>query len=233
MSVTFNKKQLIITGLVCFATAFTIAYAVGQARAPVTTNPGSNLVPTATSSENPVASNTENLLETCITKIARVADPNPPLNVRSSPTITPDNIIDRLENGIWLSVVATKDGWFQISDPLKGWVAKDLTESSCSQKIERVRFAPGSNGGTISDRFIGTGNHQYLIEADRGQTLTVTKIDGIFPMIITPKGELLAGNPYQDDRQSWTGKIPEAGDYRLELISNFRGYHYSFSVQVK
>jgi len=36
-------------------------------------------------------------------------------------------IIDRLENGIWLSVVATKDGWFQISDPLKGWVAKDLT----------------------------------------------------------------------------------------------------------
>ncbi|MBC6481695.1 MAG: hypothetical protein GDA56_31980 [Hormoscilla sp. GM7CHS1pb] len=51
MSVIFNKKQLIITGLVGFATAFTIAYAVGQARDPVTTNPGSNLVPTATSSE--------------------------------------------------------------------------------------------------------------------------------------------------------------------------------------
>jgi len=104
-----------------------IAYAVGQARDLVTTNPGSNLVPTATSSENNVASDTENLLETCITKIARVADTNPPLNVRSRPTITSDNIIDRLENGIWLSVVATKDGWFQISDPLKGWVAKYLT----------------------------------------------------------------------------------------------------------
>jgi hypothetical protein len=37
-----------------------------------------------------------------------------------------------------------------------------------------------------------------------------------------------------DDRPtSWSGELAMTGDYTLELDSNYKGYKYSFSVQVK
>ncbi|UBF25157.1 SH3 domain-containing protein [Kovacikia minuta CCNUW1] len=58
-------------------------------------------------------------------------DPNPPLNVRSSPVSAPDNIIGKLRNGTQLTVVDENQGWLRISGPLDGWVFKELTVTSC------------------------------------------------------------------------------------------------------
>jgi hypothetical protein len=58
-------------------------------------------------------------------------DPNPPLNVRSSPVSAPDNIIGKLRNGTHLTVVDENEGWFRISGPVEGWVFKELTVTSC------------------------------------------------------------------------------------------------------
>lgn len=58
-------------------------------------------------------------------------DPNPPLNVRSSPVSAPDNVIGRLRNGTQLKVVDENEGWLRIAGPIEGWVYKDLTVTSC------------------------------------------------------------------------------------------------------
>jgi hypothetical protein len=55
-----------------------------------------------------------------------VNDPEPPLNVREGP----DNsfgIVDTLENGTEVNVVANSGGWLQIDSPVSGWIFEDNT----------------------------------------------------------------------------------------------------------
>lgn len=61
-----------------------------------------------------------------------IADPNPPLNVRSSPVVAPDNKLASLPNGTPLSIVDEQQGWLRISSPLQGWVYKELTVTTCT-----------------------------------------------------------------------------------------------------
>lgn len=58
-------------------------------------------------------------------------DPNPPLNVRSSPVVAPDNIVGKLRNGTRLTVIDESEGWLRISNPIDGWVYQELTVTSC------------------------------------------------------------------------------------------------------
>ncbi|MBF2026648.1 MAG: SH3 domain-containing protein [Oscillatoriales cyanobacterium C42_A2020_001] len=60
-----------------------------------------------------------------------IADPKPPLNVRSSPVVAPDNKIASLPNGTPLTIVDENEGWLRIASPLQGWVYKELTVTSC------------------------------------------------------------------------------------------------------
>lgn len=59
------------------------------------------------------------------------ADPKPPLNVRSSPVAATDNTVGRIPNGTLLTVVDESEGWLKISNPIPGWVYKELTVTSC------------------------------------------------------------------------------------------------------
>jgi hypothetical protein len=58
-------------------------------------------------------------------------DPNPPLKVRSSPVVAPDNVVGQLKNGTSLTVLDENEGWLRISQPVQGWVYKKLTVTSC------------------------------------------------------------------------------------------------------
>ncbi|PSB17179.1 peptide-binding protein [Phormidesmis priestleyi ULC007] len=170
-------------------------------------------------------------VETCKITMAKVADANPPLNVRSNPTIAPDNVVGKLKNGTFVTVTNELDGWFAIATPVKGWIAQNQTESDCNEKTERVSFGAGGDSVTIAERFVGTGSHRYRFNLGKGQTLSVRSDRGPLPMILAPNGKELRG---LDDRQkSWTGELAMTGDYTLELDSNYKGYKYSFSVQVK
>ncbi len=170
-------------------------------------------------------------VEICKVTMAKVADANPPLNVRSNPTIAPNNIVGTLKNGTFVTVTKELDGWFRIATPVKGWIAKNQTDSDCNDKTERVSFGAGGDSVTISERFVGTGSHRYRFNLGKGQTLSVRSEKGTLPMILAPNGKELRG---LDDRQtSWSGELATTGDYTLELDSNYKGYKYSFSVQVK
>lgn len=179
---------------------------------------------------------TEPLRDVQVCKInqARVNDPNAPLNVRSTPQVTGNNSIGKLENGSWVTVKNETNGWLEIEVPMNGWIAKNRVESNCNQKIERISFATNSDRATIEDRFIGGGSHQYLIKANRGQTITIKQINGVFPVLVSPSGKNLVGTyGYSTDPLEWTGQLPESGDYSLELISNYKGYKYAFSVAIQ
>jgi hypothetical protein len=176
-------------------------------------------------------------VENCVVTQAIAADPNPPLNIRSEPEVQPDNVVGTLKNGSWLSVVAERDGWFQIrsldGNEVAGWVAKNRTESNCNQKTARIALPQAGGTVAIADRFVGTGSHKYVFRANQGQTLTVTNQKDVFPNILAPTGQPLISENYDENRQNWTGELPATGEYTLELDSNFKGYDYAFSAQVK
>lgn len=62
-------------------------------------------------------------------------DPKPPLSVRSSPVVAPDNIVGKLGNGTRLTVVDENEGWLRIAQPIAGWVYKPLTVTSCVAEL--------------------------------------------------------------------------------------------------
>ncbi len=169
----------------------------------------------------------------CVVSMARVNDPNPPLNVRAKPEITSDNVVGNLPNGSFVDVVSQQEGWLQINNPLNGWIAQDRAEFDCNQKTVRINFAPNTTATTINGKFIGTGVHQYLIKAQAGQTMTITLTNGSFPALYAPGNRSLIDDPNRDSRTQWSGKLPATGEYTLELDSNFRGYPYSFKVAVE
>ncbi|MEG4033694.1 SH3 domain-containing protein [Microcoleus sp. S36b_A4] len=168
----------------------------------------------------------------CKISMAVVSDPNPPLNVRSIPQVRGSNIVGKLKNNTFVSVAEEQNGWLRITDP-PGWIAKNRTESSCSNVNQQINFPPGGDDAIVKGRIIGGGSHSYRIRARKGQTMTVRNRKDVFPQIITPSGKLLAGYPYQGNETEWSGKVPVTGNYTLQLDSNFRGYEYEFSVKLR
>lgn len=167
---------------------------------------------------------------------AVVADPDPPLNVRSSPGVTNNNQVTTLNNGTWLSVVGEENGWFKITEPVAGWVSKNRTKSSCSEVTKRIQFPKNGISAIVKGEIIGGGTHQYILGAAAGQTMTIEKLDAdsVFPTIVSPNGQVLAGDPYTDGhRTKWVGQLPLPGDYYLEMNSNFKGFKYNFLVEIR
>lgn len=171
-------------------------------------------------------------VQSCEISMALVQDPDPPLNVRSAPIADGSEVVDKLDNGTMVTVVKEQDGWFQISDPTNGWIAKTRTESGCNRKVERVQFGTGETSIKLRDRFIGTGSHQYRVRAAQGQTLTLQSGNGPLPILLDPDGKTL--NQGMDDRHNrWSGELPKTGDYTIEYDSNFRGYQYELLLEIR
>ncbi|MBW4680095.1 MAG: SH3 domain-containing protein [Microcoleus vaginatus WJT46-NPBG5] len=257
-----KNSQWIVVGLTGIATAIGVAYAAVQLKTaepeintsnniisnptqsqPLQLEPSSSPKPTATPLQIPNSVNTAKPdpiavtppKDGCKISTAVVADPNPPLNVRSSPQIADGNIIGQLKNGAFVGVTEEKNGWIKISEP-EGWISKNRTKSTCPVVTQQISFPPKGDSAIVKGEIIGGGSHSYKLKAVAGQTITVKKLNaaGVFPTIIDPKGQLLAGNPYTDgNRTEWTGELPLAGDYSLEMDSNFKGFVYEFLVEVK
>ena len=77
-------------------------------------------------------------------------DPSPPLNVRSSPVVAPDNVVGTVRNGTRLSVVDRNEGWLRINQPLDGWVYQDLTVTSCIVATTQANASVPANDNGIS-----------------------------------------------------------------------------------
>jgi len=77
-------------------------------------------------------------------------DPNPPLNVRSSPIKAPDNVVAKVSNGTVLNVVDRQSGWLRITEPNVGWVYEELTVTSCTPPLSQNRIQSANVAGTAN-----------------------------------------------------------------------------------
>ena len=78
-----------------------------------------------------------------------VTDPNPPLNIRSSPVTAKDNVVGNLKNGTLVTVINENQGWVQISQPLRGWIYENLTVTTCTSGPNKTSANPDA-GATVS-----------------------------------------------------------------------------------
>jgi hypothetical protein len=162
----------------------------------------------------------------CQVTMAKVMDPDPPLNVRSSPDSSAPNITGQLNNGIYVTIEAETSDWYKITSPQSGWIAKSKTKHGCSNKTERL-----TANSTVTGEFIGTGDHIYIVKLESGQTLTIQPTQGPRPGLVDPGGKMIQA--MEDDRSSLIIPIKTSGDYRIDLASQYKGYTYEFTVEVK
>lgn len=62
-----------------------------------------------------------------------VSDPQPPLNVRSTPNANLGKIVGKLDNDTPVSIVNEQNGWVQINSPVQGWISKNRTKTVCQE----------------------------------------------------------------------------------------------------
>lgn len=193
--------------------------------------------PTVSTSPSPIAASQVTqkevrTVEKCVIRMAKVNDPESPLNVRSTPDASSkNNIVGQLKNGSFVDVQDQQNGWFKIGGATPGWIAQSRTEHSCNEKVERIEL--GQSPIEIRDRFFGGGSHRYQFNLTKGQRITVTSSSdrgSIFPVITAPNGQPLVTSP---DQSSWSGELPETGEYTFEYESNFKGYEYTLSVDAR
>jgi uncharacterized protein YgiM (DUF1202 family) len=102
--------------------------------------------------------------ENCIT-IA--TDPQPPLNVRSSPVVAADNVIGKLNNGTQLTVVDVQKGWLRINAPLEGWVYQSLTVHSCALPSQTLAQLTSSDNNSAAVEQTDEGPHLLAIATEQ------------------------------------------------------------------
>ena len=175
--------------------------------------------------------------EICKITQAIVADMNPPLNVRSSPNVENSRIVGKLKNGTWLSVQQEDQGWLKIIDPISGWVAKNLTETSCNQLQETIYLSSESHPITISNRFIGGGEHQYLLDVNTsaGQAVRITAHgDSPLPFVFAYNDKNrkidLANHERNKNIKTWRTEISKSNKYFVVFGSNYKGYSYKITI---
>jgi hypothetical protein len=166
----------------------------------------------------------------CVTTMAKVEVTQPTVSIfaKNDPN---SKVIAQVDNHTFVMVLMEQKGWFLIRQPVEGWIQKKLTQSSCNEKVEMVKF--GKQGGitAIADRFVGSGSHLYRVPLTEGAILTVTNTRGVLPVILNPEGGFLV-EP-EESQITWTGAIPKTGVYTLEMQSEHKGYRYAFTVSVK
>ncbi|MGB3402378.1 MAG: SH3 domain-containing protein [Microcoleaceae cyanobacterium] len=232
----FKLHQLIIAAVAGVATAAGVAYYTIQSQTVL--EPFESIAQVVSDPGEPPPSSNPIVIQPptagCTIEAAVVDDPAPPLNVRSTPEVLPNNIVGQVENNTFLFVIQQQNGWLKIRQPISGWVAQNLTRSSCARVSQPINFSSDRNQAMIQGEIIGGGSHRYLFEGDANQSLIVESRNSIFPQIITPNGQsLLSDEDLSSDRRVWRGQLPVTGQYTLELNSNFRGFQYDFLVTIE
>lgn len=101
---------------------------------------------------------------------------------------------------------------------------------------KRVRFAKGQHSATVSNSVVRGDRDTYILGAGEGQTMTVkiTSVeDNAVFQIENPDGEYLEGAGDGDDAMSFSGELPQKGDYKI-IVGGTRGNaSYKLTVSIR
>ena len=101
---------------------------------------------------------------------------------------------------------------------------------------KRVRFARGRTSATLKNSVIRGTRDRYLVEARAGQKMTVSinsvERNAVFA-IYAPSHDTLEGASEHQEVKNWSGKLPESGDYVIEVGGTRGNATYRLTVSVR
>jgi len=108
---------------------------------------------------------------------------------------------------------------------------KPIILAAKGDRIERIRFAPGSRGATIQTSVVRGTRDTFLLAANRRQTMSVSvtslEKNAVFD-IKGPNGKFI-----KQEVTNWTGVLPTTGDYRIVVGGTRGNASYRLRVSVK
>ncbi|PSB23710.1 serine/threonine-protein kinase [Stenomitos frigidus] len=99
---------------------------------------------------------------------------------------------------------------------------------SKQEQIQRVAFAAGKTGTTVTGQLEPNQIQRYLLQAKRGQTLGVKVLQGgVSFSAIAPNGQRVSTT----STKIWQGRLPQEGDYIIEVSTSHTG-SYAIALEV-
>lgn len=100
----------------------------------------------------------------------------------------------------------------------------------------RVHFAKGRTLAVYKGAVIRGTRDRYVVAARAGQSMTVSissvERNAVFS-VAGPQGEFMKGAGEEDDATHWSGKLPDSGDFSVEVGGTRGNAEYSLTVIVK
>jgi len=101
---------------------------------------------------------------------------------------------------------------------------------------KRVRFARGRTTATLKNSVVRGTRDRYMVGARAGQKMTVSitsvERNAVFT-IHAPSNDTLEGAGETHDATSWSGELPESGDYVIEVGGTRGNATYTLKVTVR
>jgi len=98
--------------------------------------------------------------------------------------------------------------------------------------FRRVQFQRGASATTVHGKASIALPDTYLVGARAGQVMTVqltSQRKSVRFLVMSPKSTSLIA----DNARSWTGTLPETGDYHIIVEADERGGTYSMTISIK
>jgi len=97
-------------------------------------------------------------------------------------------------------------------------------------RLDRIAFARGTNGTTVTGNLTPKQIQRYLLKAKRGQLVVVKAIQGnVNFSTIAPDGQRLGGTTASS--HEWKGHLPTEGDYVIE-VSAAQPEEFALSIEI-
>jgi len=109
-------------------------------------------------------------------------------------------------------------------------VAVTPTSRPTQASVDRINFARGTNGTTVTGSLTPKQIRRYLLKAKQGQLVLVKAIQGAVQFsAIAPNGQRIGGTTANS--KDWKGQLPQAGDYVIEVSATQPGdFALSFEI---
>lgn len=109
-------------------------------------------------------------------------------------------------------------------------IAVTPTTRPTQERTERISFARGANGTTVTGHIAPKQIRRYVLKAKRGQLVLVKVLQGTVKLsAIAPNGQRIGGTTTTS--KDWKGRLPGDGDYVIETASTqAEDYVISFEV---
>ncbi|MBF2029546.1 MAG: serine/threonine protein kinase [Oscillatoriales cyanobacterium C42_A2020_001] len=109
-------------------------------------------------------------------------------------------------------------------------VAVTPTSRPTQEQTERVSFARGANGTTVTGSISSQQIRRYLLRAKQGQLVLVKVLQGKVSLsAIAPNGQRIGGTTTTS--KDWKGSLPMDGDYVIE-VSTAQPENYALSFEI-